>query len=403
MADYLLDHGARGKISLESFLQFFGDHERTHLTSQKQQNAFGLNVKQPIEVAIIYELTCDIVSRLIAAGADASTLTSESYPHYTYSDDFPLKGETILDLLRGKIEKCEKFLSTEEKKPVEFKERFIYGPEVLEQYEEGTYERFYAEQHWRNQNTASKLHNKSKTKPAVQDTIALRDATALRDKRAAVEKLLITLKETETTLTAAGAKTYFELFPERHQQFLKQQLEARFANFPSSPFPTPLVLQPTIEEEDHSFKVSHSVNAPYLGEEKASNIQAGYKRMFEAIWHGTSEDASLVKELTLGPSGEGDNIIPALRISVLNDLGWSTLWLALYRRNWDMAKLILAIVEQQYEPLVDSTREKRFVLDFRWRGDAQIIENTVESAFTMEVSGPRKDLVKCNVSPYVGV
>lgn len=322
----------------------------------------------------------------------------------TNDGNLPIHGKTVLELVRDNIGRCEMFLEKEEEKVLVFKERVVFGSEVLDAYEPGSYQRFCAEQQLAAQNKVRKSHNKSNVKTDNE-----KDVIALQKKTVAVEGLLESLRATEKTLVDAGAKTYHELFPEKHELALKQQEVDRLArlklpqwNFLPAPF-TPAV----VEDIDHIFVVSNLFNAPYLGE---GDIQGAYLRLFEAIWRGTPEDASLVKELALGPTGEGKSKLPALRISVADSQGYTTLWLALYRRNWDMARLILAIVDEQYEPPNGTNKEKRYVLESReiedfdsQMSDDEIQMDVVTTEFTVENIGIKRDLVKCNVSPYVRV
>lgn len=323
-------------------------------------------------------------------------------------------GSTVLDFVREKIKNCRNFLGWEVAAAVvkenEFKERVVFGPEVLDPYEEGSYQRFYAELQLKVENKARRKHNKSNKPTPVDEKLIY----ATEKKKAAVKKLLESLIESEKTLVAAGAKTYHELFPEKHEIYLKQleeeerQRKIREATYtPLFNFQIAEVTEVKKEDTDHIFKFDFRFNVSYLGEGK---IQEGYLRLFEAIWRGTPEDANLVKKLTLGPSGEGDDKLPALNITTVSDyFGYNALWLALYRRNWDMAKLVLAIVQEQYEVQDESSKEKQYVLEV---GDAydsdasggeydKIRMRVVDTAFTVENIGIKRDMVKCRTSPYV--
>lgn len=369
---------------------------------------------QPIQVALIYEYTCDIIARLIAAGADPSTVTQQTWCNVNYNGEIPTMGSTVLDFVREKIKNCRDFLgwgvAVAVVKENEFKERVVFGPEVLDPYEEGSYQRFYAELQLKVENKARRNHNKSNKPTPVDEKLIY----ATEKKKAAVKKLLESLIESEETLVAAGAKTYHEVFPEKHEIYLKQlEEEERQRKIREATY-TPLfnlqiaeVTEVKKEDTDHIFKFVFRFNAPYLGEGK---IQEGYLRLFEAIWRGTPEDANLVKKLTLGPSGEGDDKLPALNITAVNDyFGYNALWLALYRRNWDMAKLVLAIVQEQYEVQDESSKEKQYVLEVGDAYDSDASEGeydkiqmrVVDTAFTVENIGIKRDMVKCRISPYV--
>lgn len=413
LVNYILDRGAAGAITMDDFVRSFDGSNRITDSADNGAKAFGENVMQPIEIAAIFEQTCDIVARLISAGADPSTITQHTWAMAMYNTDLPNNGKTVLDTIKDNIKRCKAFLEKKEDETPQFKERVLFGPEVLDAYEPGSYQRFCAEHQLKVQNKARKQHNITK----LSEEIIKKDFLALQKKKAAVEKLLESLRETEKTLVDAGAKTYHELFPEKLELFLKEQEAARLAALNQPPVPqwgmsslwgmSPqwglnVPSKPTmVEETDHIFSVDNSFHAPYLGE---GDIQGAYLRLFEAIWRGAPEDASLVKELALGPTGEGKSKLPALRISVADHQGYTTLWLALYRRNWDMARLIVAIVNEQYEPPNKSSKEKRYVLECSSQTpNDEITMDTFTTEFTIENIGAKRDLVKCSLSPFVGL
>lgn len=404
LINYILDRGAAGAVTLDDFVRSFDESNRIMYSAHNTSKAFGQNVTQPIEIAVILEQTCDIVARLIGAGADPSTITQQTWAAVMYNTELPNNGKTVLETIRDNIKQCKTFLEKKEDETPQFKERVLFGPEVLDAYEPGGYQRFCAEYQLEVQNKARKQHNKTKVSAEAVE----KDFLALQKKKAAVEKLLESLRETEKTLVDAGAKTYHELFPEKLELFLKEQEVGQLArlNYPLTPqWGTPQWNLPhkpiVVEETDHIFSVDNSFSAPYLGE---GDIQGAYLRLFEAIWRGAPEDASLVKELALGPTGEGKSKLPALRISVADHQGYTTLWLALYRRNWDMARLIMAIVNEQYEPPNKSSKEKRYLLECSSQTPNDEIKMDVfTTEFTIENIGAKRDLVKCSLSPFVGL
>lgn len=409
LVNYILDRGAAGTVTMDDFVRSFDGSNRITYSVDNGTKAFGENVTQPIEIAVVFEQTCDIVARLISAGADPSTITQQTWATAMYNTDLPNNGKTVLDTIRDNIKRCKSFLEKEDETP-QFKERVLFGPEVLDAYEPGSYQRFCAEHQLRVQNKARKQHNETK----VSAEVIQKNFLALQKKKAAVEKLLESLRETEKTLVDAGAKTYHELFPEKLELLLKEQEAARLAALqPPAPqwgmssqwgmspqWGLNVPSKPT-EETDHIFSVNNSFHAPYLGE---GDIQGAYLRLFKAIWRGAPEDASLVKELALGPTGEGKSKLPALRISVADHQGYTTLWLALYRRNWDMARLIVSIVNEQYEPPNKRSKEERYVLERSSQTtNDEITMDTITTEFTIENIGAKRDLVKCSSSPFVGL
>ncbi len=104
-----------------------------------------------------------------------------------------------------------------------------------------------------------------------------------------------------------------------------------------------------------------------------------------------------MKELTSGPSGEGENRLPALQISVDGNYQSNALYIALYRRNFEMAQLIHKIVEEQYEEPQPDT-EKRYRVD---EDDSDLETDDIQANFTIEGNEEQSGSLKCNVSPIV--
>ncbi|KAI5840776.1 hypothetical protein DFP73DRAFT_557829 [Morchella snyderi] len=398
VAHCLLEHGAKGKVDLESYLHHLSKED----DSTRQQHAFGRDVLQPIELAVHLGAS-DLIHRLVSAGADINQITQQTYQ--AQWDGLPVFGKTILEGLRDKIEACKKFLERHKTpQPPRWRERAIFGPGVLEEFEPGTYRRHYAELYRMDTNEARQKHNE-KGPPQEDEAQKYRS----ENQKAAAEELLQSYKEIESFLVGLGAKTYHELLPEKKE--LARQEEAKRAE--NGVFGGGYLLGSNSadnwemerlgrEEEEYkkdcTFLPVIMVETPYLGE---GDVQAGYQRLFEAIWRGTPEDAAIVKELTLGPSGEGENKLPALKMSVVDLFGHSTLFVALRNRKWEMAKLIMAIVQEQHKIPEGESAGKRYIISSdEDEGEDEIRSTEGDNEFTIENSGARKDLGKFNTSPF---
>ncbi|RPB14615.1 ankyrin [Morchella conica CCBAS932] len=399
MAHYLLDHGAKGRVDLESYVYHLHAEDKKQ-DSTRQQLTFGGDVMQPIEIAV-HLGAYDVITKLVSAGADVSQIIKQTYTEHRWSGTLPVFGKTVLEYLRDKIEQCKKFLENyRDPKQTRWRERIIFGPEVLDDIEPGTYRRYLAEIHLVETNEARKAHNEKG--PGKQDD---KQIYASQAHKAAVEELLQSYEKTESLLLSLGAKTYHELLPEKKDLAMKEEANRNRENrgiFGSNSPDTWEIERLGREEEEYKkdciFMPLNQVEAPYLGE---GDVQAGYRRLFEAIWRGTPEDAAIVKELTLGPSGEGENKLPALRMAVVDTFGHSTLFVALRNRNWEMAKLIMAIIQEQYEIPEGESAGKRYVLGSDEDGDEDEIRSTEgDNEFTIENIGVRKGLTKCDISPF---
>lgn len=400
MAHYLLDHGAKGKVDLESYLYHLSAEDKKQ-SSARQQIIFGGDVMQPIEIAV-HLGAYDVIPKLVSAGADISQITKDTYREQRWSGTLPVFGKTVLEYLRDKIKQCKQFLENyKDPTQTRWRERIIFGPEVLDDIEPGTYRRYSAEMHLVETNEARKAHNEKG--PGKQDD---KHIYASKAQKAAVEELLQSYEKTESLLVSFGAKTYHELLPEKKELAMKEEANRNWESgriLGSNSSDNWEIERLGREEEEYKkdciFLSLNLVETPYLGE---GDVQAGYRRLFEAIWRGTPEDAAIVKELTLGPSGEGENKLPALRMAVVDSFGHSTLFMALRNRNWEMAKLIMAIIQEQYEIPEGESAGKRYVLGLDEDGDEDEIRSTEgDNEFTIENIGVRKGLTKCGISPFV--
>ncbi|RPB03650.1 ankyrin [Choiromyces venosus 120613-1] len=382
VANYLLDKGATGYVKFDDFQHCFP----TRQASLYNRNHVYNKIRQPIEIAIEYEYACALVPRLLKAGADPSALASSTASHWSFIiDKGPLQfqGETVLDLVRKNIEAYRNFL-----KPVESKPAAAVGIQepipvsFLDSFPEGSWERFTAEFARKRENMAREVGSGGRGQ-----CMGIRARRMADAKRENVEKLLRLFEEAEKALLEAGAKTFKELYPDRipvHPAAQSQLTHATHYNFGGALFgsgATPV-----------DFKVPFRISIPCEG----ATLER-YSKLFNAVWKG---DQETVKILTTGPSGEPS--MPALQISV-SSRGWTTLWIAIYRNDYAMARLILEIVKSQYEE--PSKKQARGAVKIDIPGDSDddsehYFQDTVDHDFTIEDSGAVSDFVRCNISPY---
>lgn len=377
IAKFLLDQGAHGKITFEDYIRSIEKRRQRWDTGNDDKKNFGKCIYQPIEVSIIFEYTCSLISQLLGAGADPSTITNSTFGSYDWNNNLTVSGTTVLDLLRTKIETYGKYLDGEgEKVDV----RKILEPlpvSVLEEYPEGSYDRFCAERCFRVENTRRKKANEAPL-PQQQENIHI----GVEKKRKEVEKLLEIFKDAEKILLEAGAKTFKELHPE-------QSPPARMEVKPLD--------ESQKEEEKNKLEVPFKVSVPC-----DESTQERYRKLFNAVWAG---DLETVQVLTSGSFGKPH--VPGLLIAVSSG-GWSTFWIAIYRGDFDMARLIIKITGSQYEGSEDKAMmSRRFGGDDCSDGDDgdydeeddDFAEAVVNPSFTIEDVGAMLAVVKSKVSP----
>ncbi|KAL7276030.1 hypothetical protein RUND412_000999 [Rhizina undulata] len=383
LANILLERGARGKVTLEEYLQAINSDDKKNIPHDQRTTQFEHGTRQPIEIALWNEKTLPLLGRLLAAGADPSTITMLSYNNSRYFHNPHTKLMTILDLARERIETYRKFLTDPDKESVKEELRPLWDISVLDQFPEGSYSRFVAERSFKLENMRIRDANRN---PFAAKEEAWKKL-ALEKKKAAAQQQLELYEKAEKHLVNCGAKSYYDIFPEKKLQPPVSAQPAGFYRF----------VEPEVPKE---FTVSFKF--PDL-----ASKNEGYKALFEAAWSG---DAHTIKTLTLGPSGEGENKIPALRISICDMNGLSTFAIALHRGHRDIAKLILDIAQTQYQPNQSLAVEKYVFCDKEAmdtedededyeEGDLVIYKKLIDDEFTIENLGARSDLVKCNISP----
>ncbi|CAZ82771.1 unnamed protein product [Tuber melanosporum] len=383
IANYLLDRGAAGHVKFDEFHRYLKTRYNTTYQGHNT-NHYYKELKQTIEISIECESACALIPRLIKAGADPSTIASSTATRWDFNQATgPLQtpGETVLDQLRNKIEAYRNFLNAEPE-VVAVRSEEPLPASFLDSFPEGSWERFTAEFAWKRENKAREIRSggfgRQPTRFGVSRTANTKEE---------VEGLLRLFEETEKVLLEAGAKTFKELYPERTlvPPAVQPALPFGLVNqgvgglFGAPGTPSPYAVP---------FEVSIACQR---------DTRERYSELFNAIWKG---DQETVKTLTTGPSGEPP--MPALQISV-SSRGWTTLWVAIYRRDYAMAKLILEIVKSQYEE--PGKKQARKAVRISIPGDSDddgaehYLQETSDEDFTLEDAGAVSDFVKCSVSP----
>ncbi|CUS09476.1 unnamed protein product [Tuber aestivum] len=392
IANCLLDKGATGYVKFDDFHRCLRACHASPYSGHNNDQSYK-TLKQTIEISIECEYTCALIPRLIKAGADPSAITSSTaslwdFAHATGPLHTP--GETVLDQLRNKIEGYRNFLKTEPEPAVVWNQDPLPAS-FLDGFPEGSWERFTAEFAWKRENKARGVRSAGVGQSVFRVARAVEPGA--KKTRKNVEKLLRLFEETEKVLVEAGAKTFEELYPDRMP-------------VPPAVQPTPTIPPPGLFNQGggglfgspttpHAFAVPFQVSIPC---EKGTLER--YSELFNAVWKG---DQETVKTLTTGPSGEPP--MPALQISVTSR-GWTTLWIAVHRRDYAMARLILEIVKSQYEE--PRKKQARGAVRINIPGDTDdddddsghYFQDAGDEDFTIEDTGAVSDFVKCSVSPY---
>ncbi|KAG0637417.1 hypothetical protein HOY80DRAFT_972987 [Tuber brumale] len=392
IANYLLDKGAAGHVKFDDFHRCLKAYHSATYQGHNTDHYYK-TLKQTIEISIECESTCALIPRLIKAGADPSTIASSTAARWDFNQATgPLQtpGETVLDQLRDKIKAYRNFLNAEPEAVAVQKEEPLPAS-FLDSFPEGSWERFTAEFAWKRENKAREIRSACVKQPMGFGVSQMPKAKTKEE----VKGLLRLFEETEKALLEAGAKTFKELYPERtpvppavqptpHIGLFGQNAGGLFGQDAGGLFGAPGTPSP--------YTVPFEVSIPCQGDTRER-----YSKLFNAVWKG---DQETVKALTTGPSGEPP--MPALQISV-SSRGWTTLWVAIYRRDYAMARLILEIVKSQYEEPRKKLATKAVRIDIPGDSDDDDTEHYLQEAgdedFTIEDAGAVSDFVKCSVSP----
>jgi len=388
LIQYLLAHGARAQITAEDLVRNLKPAQRQKITKE----ILDSNLKsliQPLEYAISMNsdgpLDAEIVAALLEHGADPNHLCQQTTQYLSPTSPQPTNGFTPLDKVRQRIEQSLEIIHEERRHNQHNGISYgTYEDSLLDEFELSSYRRATAERHLHRLRAGAALANDSLSVRHYERDFAKKKDDAMR----LLEKLL----RIESLLLEAGAKTYHEMYPE----VLPEYLKGRGGVMETFRLPraecSAVEVTPEAPEVPKVAKFDpFRFDNPYLGK---GNAKEGYLRLFEAVWRGNSEDLETVKMLTTGPSGEGEDLIPALRISVEDIQGFNALFIALVRGNDEMANLIMQIVEEQYEPAEPEVERPQ-------DSDAGSDEESVDEEPTVDDSGVEHNVLKCDVSPWV--
>jgi ankyrin repeat protein len=418
LTKFLLERGAHVQITVSDIVRNLKPAQRKDLTAADLAHEVKAKVQQPLEQAIVSDMGAEWVELLLKHGADPNVVLIQDLRWWNKSSPMPVDAKTSLDMVRFKIEKCwaaikeTNYTSTKNTSSAAATD---FDDSVLTLYPEGSYRHFTAERY---------LHRLRNGKKAPKATLSYHEREekqkALKNK--ACKEVLEELVKVEKLLVDFGAKTFLEAYPERLPEYLiahsgviemfrrppaevaaerarEEKLLAENTNAIAAVAATAAAASAASADPKvpkfEPFKLDH----PYLGE---GDVLGGYLRLFEAVWNGTPDDMETVRILTSGPSGEGENRVPALRVSVSDRNNFNALFIALYRGNFDMADLIMEIVKDQYELIKPAPVHPVLKDDSDEDSDVEKMEIPVSfEEPAVDDSGTEQNLVKCGISPYV--
>ncbi|KAI5807435.1 hypothetical protein DFH27DRAFT_319642 [Peziza echinospora] len=364
-AKLLLENNASPTLTLDSFVRLLGAKGNIKYSSEDLKKYHEKSTIQPLELAIMAE--APLVKELLAAGADPSTITAETYSTlqnlHSYNPDY----RTVLDLVQDKIKQYQAMLETEI--PLD-KNNDLTDPsvELLSPYQEGTYQRFSVEIQIIRKSAQLEQIRKSKGEYAFTPASEVQ-----RRKNVAIREALGILQEAEKELLEKGAKSYTELVPGSVRNPRNDQSSNR-----NTPEPTEWV-------------PLTGINAPNIGD----STRDAYSELFEAAWKG---DIAEIKRLC--EFDDNDSLPKGQILVAVNDkIAISPFNIAVMNGHLEAAKLILTIAAAQYSA-PQSNVTSRYTVSTFGKSEPQVLQETLNTAFVIDnIADEAAQAPKSSISP----
>lgn len=434
-ARFLLEKGASATITLADTLKYLRPAEKQKLKHINSDIQLIKNVMQPLERAILHMHETELISKIIEKGAAVNQPMqyhfvhgSARYGNYYFGDDnhadsrrWPSEDVyTLLDFVRHEakdIRKKLKWKVFDSKKPWIHRDRQCLVPDplepldksVLDKYTEDDYVHFTAKRYLETTNSNVESINRY-----IKEDNEYNYAARLEKWKEARKVDLVYFESVEKLLLQHDAKTYRELHPELYIEEGKEQEQARIVEEESNQYVQSY--QNYYRYSDYESTVrklndpepSFFYTSPHLGEGD-ENKDKGYKKLYEAVWRGNTEDLETVKQLCLGPSAIGEDKIPALLIATDDMNSLTPFAIAVIRGNFEMMDLILEIAEKQYakpeeKPYETSSDDDSDIdseeSDLEMDVGGPSGEGITDEDFAVEDANAAPTEVKSSVSPY---
>ncbi|TVY42900.1 Uncharacterized protein LSUB1_G001614 [Lachnellula subtilissima] len=373
LVEKLLDLGANPSVSFEVWIKAYlakNDWAKTQ-SSESNMDSFRHSISQPIITAADMEMGKTVID-LLRHGADPATLQQSSWhlvqnPSRSHYDT----GKNKLEALRNYKEP-----DNDPKKPETLKSEEYYTSGLTE----GTY------RHW----SATKDFQETKRSnqrqwSEYQDALSAKDENGVSEKKAAIAELIQELEVTEKALLDAGAKPFYEMYPE----ISKLQNN----HYPSQHF----------GRKSEPYDTKFTIRVPDLTDVKKD----GYFKIFEAAW---SNDLETIKAMTLASWARGkDEILnPPLQIAIQDGNGFSPFSIAVKRGHRELARKIVEICITQYHEDDNKTHRERWNLRTDDSDDEEsdndnelppIFSELISDKFTVDNLGEVSNVVKSHVLP----
>ncbi|WEW58217.1 hypothetical protein PRK78_003685 [Emydomyces testavorans] len=339
MINKLLEHGASLSASSERLRRFWARRDKT---GSNFSASIENHLAQPIIIAAQFASPA-VIKALLDAGSDPNAITPNSHLVLLNSNRlYPATGQSLLDIVNVRIRHL-RTLQPENKqretptcpKPPKLKPDGTYLKDLVE----GSYEHCFVKNELERAKLAMKMmeiRNRNDVKrEARKGEKGSAKSKWIRDELDALENV-------KTILLEKGARTFRELHTEYKEQSKLQANDSRRG------FQTNAQIVTTEQE----FTITRNFYDSELGVLDSTS----YMQLFEAVWDG---DIDKVKRLTLSSWGADQEKLP-LRISVRDRRQLTPFAIAVARGHFELARVILEIVEAQYAPKSEAPTRKKY-------------------------------------------
>ncbi|KAL8950980.1 MAG: hypothetical protein Q9222_003014 [Ikaeria aurantiellina] len=328
LVECLLDLGAKPMITLDDFAPAYSAVKYQRWAPQEDETTkiWKENVIQPIFLAIDNDMS-EVAIRLLDLGVDVNAIDMQamgSVHKYEQQGEGHLHGKSLLETVMSKIVNLEAAAGKRLKlaKPIKLQHDHVYTDGI----KPGSYRHWYTSKCVETAKAAVIEWETCRTKKLEED----RDQVGQQDRLEALDALKSRFTNLKTELKKRGAKTLEQLHPDmaRSKHHDKED-------------PAPG------KEKEFEPRVTFRTSA-------SDEVLSGYMQLFEAAWEGDNEN---IKKLTLAHWGPDKKMKP-LQATISDSKGFTPFALAVYRRHFQTAKLLLGIANAQFKEPDDNARRR---------------------------------------------
>ncbi|KAL8867050.1 MAG: hypothetical protein Q9174_005912, partial [Haloplaca sp. 1 TL-2023] len=335
LVECLLNVGAKPTIELDDYAPAYEaaktQRNRYYLTDESVTKIWKERVVQPVMLAVENDIP-EMVIQLVDKGADINTLDTHAQGHIANLDGQRSphhRGKTLFEAVGSKIKTLETAISRKLELPEPVK---LKSDEHYLEDQHGPYARWYISKDIESAKAVLQDWDASRSKQLKEEG----DRPGQEQRLAALKALQKRYFDLQDELRKRNAKTLAQLHPEVSRRKRDDD--------------TP---EETTARDKKSFdpQVTFQVSA-------SDEVLGGYLCLFEAAWEGKIDK---IKELTLANWGPEGKIKP-LQVSTRDSKGFAPFAIALYRRHYEVARLLVQIADAQYKPEDKSEARRRYVM-----------------------------------------